>query len=108
MSYLRHDPPALGHPQGGQRHNSSPLADRHYGGIVSASDFEFDYHECYGIMPMAPSSYATVISAKESFACAGATKTRRVRLTGQFVAAVKVETVLAAVEASPLLRKSNI
>jgi len=50
MPYLRHDQPVPGHPDGLQRHDSYPLVDRHYGGVVSASDFDFDYHEPYGVM----------------------------------------------------------
>ena len=50
MPYLRHDQPAPGHPDGFQRHDSYPLVDRHFGGVVSASDFDFDYHEPYGAM----------------------------------------------------------
>ena len=50
MPYLRHDQPAPKHPRGLQRHDSYPLADRHMGGIVSATDFDFDYREPYGVM----------------------------------------------------------
>ena len=38
MPYLRHDQPGPGQPHGFQRHNSYPLVDRHFGGIVSAND----------------------------------------------------------------------
>ena len=50
MPYLRHDQPAAGHPDGFQRHDSYPLVHRHFGSVVSASDFDFDYHEPYGAM----------------------------------------------------------
>ncbi len=50
MPYLRHDQPAPGHSNGFQRHDSYPLADRHFGGVVSANDMDFDYHEPYGVM----------------------------------------------------------
>ena len=50
MPYLRHDQPGPGHPHGFQRHDSYPLADRHFGGVVSATDFDFDYREPYGVM----------------------------------------------------------
>ena len=43
MPYLRHDQPNPRHPQGVQRHDSYPLADRHFGGVVSADDFDFGY-----------------------------------------------------------------
>jgi len=50
MPYLRHDQPRPGHPYGFQRHDSYPLADQHFGGIISANDFDFDYNEPYGVM----------------------------------------------------------
>ena len=50
MPYLRHDQPNPGHPHGLQRHDSYPLVDRHFGGVVSANDMNFDYHEPYGVM----------------------------------------------------------
>ena len=38
------------HPHGMHRHDSYPLIDRHFGGVVSANDLDFDYHEPYGVM----------------------------------------------------------
>jgi hypothetical protein len=50
MPYLRHDQPAPAHPDGVQRHDSYPRVDHHFGGVISATDFDFDYHEPYGVM----------------------------------------------------------
>ena len=50
MPYLRHDQPRPDLPHGVQRHNSYPLADRRFGGLISANDMDFDYHEPYGVM----------------------------------------------------------
>jgi hypothetical protein len=52
MPYYRHDQPGANgnHPLGFQRRDAYPLIDRHYGGIVSANDFNFDYSEPYGQM----------------------------------------------------------
>jgi len=50
MPYLRHDQPGPGHPHGFQRRDSYPLADRHFGGMISANDGDFDYTEPYRVM----------------------------------------------------------
>ena len=52
MPYFRHDQPGKNgdHPQGYQRHDAYPLMDVHYGGMVSANDYDFDYIEPYGQM----------------------------------------------------------
>jgi len=50
IPYLKHDQPDSSHPHGYQRHDSYPLADRHFGGVISANDFDFDYREPYGVM----------------------------------------------------------
>ncbi len=50
MPYYRHDEGDRGHPLGFQRHDAYPIIDRHYGGVVSANDFDFDYSEPYGVM----------------------------------------------------------
>ncbi len=50
--YYRHDEPGQknDHPLGFQRHDAYPIIDRHYGGVVSANDFDFDYSEPYGVV----------------------------------------------------------
>jgi hypothetical protein len=50
MPYLRHDLPGRNgdHPHGYQRNDAYPLIDLHYGGVISANDFDFDYREPYG------------------------------------------------------------
>lgn len=52
LPYYRHDESGQksGHPLGLQRHDAYPIVDRHYGGVVSANDFDFDYSEPYGVM----------------------------------------------------------
>ena len=52
IPYYRHDEAGQksGHPLGLQRHDAYPIVDRHYGGVVSANDFDFDYSEPYGVM----------------------------------------------------------
>ena len=50
MPYYRYDKGDRGHPLGFQRHDAYPIIDRHYGGVVSANDFDFDYSEPYAVM----------------------------------------------------------
>jgi hypothetical protein len=50
MPYYRYDEGDRGHPLGFQRHDAYPVIDRHYGGVVSANDFDFDLFEPYGVM----------------------------------------------------------
>ena len=50
MPYYRYDKGDRGHPLGFQRHDAYPIIDRHYGAVVSANDFDFDYSEPYGVM----------------------------------------------------------
>lgn len=50
MPYVRHDQPGPGRLDGFHRHDSYPLVDRHFGGVVSANDREAGYHEPPGLM----------------------------------------------------------
>jgi hypothetical protein len=52
LPYYRHDDPdeKRHHAFGFQRRDAYPLIDRHYGGVFSANDFDFDYFEPYGVM----------------------------------------------------------
>ena len=40
LPYWKHDQPTAKSPNGTQRHNSHPLRDRQFGGIISANDFD--------------------------------------------------------------------
>jgi hypothetical protein len=74
LPYYRHDEPVKDHPLGYQRHDAYPLVDRHYGGVFSANDFDFDYIEPYGVMHPGDGDGFDVYRVAEGWVSGGGTR----------------------------------
>jgi hypothetical protein len=76
LPYYRHDEPDAkgGHPLGYQRHDAYPIADRRYGGVVSANDFDFDYSDPYGVMHPGDGDGYDVYRVADGFVTGGDTR----------------------------------
>jgi hypothetical protein len=76
LPYYRHDQPGgkNNHPFGYQRHDAYPLIDRHYGGVISANDYDFDYFEPYGVMHPGDGDGFDVYRAANGYVTGGGTR----------------------------------